>query len=245
MARGNHWYQSRNSTSKKVILTAQGLAVDTSESNSGSGTADNDVLNELNSTSNNTDRIIQSTNSAHIRLLAGSTQAIDVSPNGNVGINKDNPESKLDVGGDTRINDGDLSVTNDKDNLTVAKIQNTNKSDNADGVEVQLGYDGNGSAGNSYVIFKNGISRIQGRIHSNQNGGVSYATSGSDFAEYFKKDLTTSYNQNSFTPGTLMCYSNQGVAPVILPLGIYSELYLTIQDSSAVLNYILIASMLL
>lgn len=198
---------------KKVILTAQGLAVDTSESNSGSGTADNDVLNELNSTSNNTDRIIQSTNSAHIRLLAGSTQAIDVSPNGNVGINKDNPESKLDVGGDTRINDGDLSVTNDKDNLTVAKIQNTNKSDNADGVEVQLGYDGNGSAGNSYVIFKNGISRIQGRIHSNQNGGVSYATSGSDFAEYFKKDLTTSYNQNSFTPGTLMCYSNQGVAP--------------------------------
>lgn len=198
---------------KKIILTAQGLAIDTSASSSGSGTADNDVLNELTGTSNNTDRIIQSSNSAHIRLLAGSTQAIDISPNGNVGINKDNPETKLDVGGDTTINDGNLNVKNDKDNLTVAKIQNTNKSDNADGVEVQLGYDGNGSAGNSYVIFKNGISRIQGRIHSNQNGGVSYATSGSDFAEYFKKDLTTSYNQNSFSPGTLICYSNQGVSP--------------------------------
>ncbi len=198
---------------KKVILTAQGLAVDTSTTNSGSGTADTNMLNDLLSTSNIADRIIQSTNSAHIRLLAGSTQAIDVSPNGNVGINKDNPESKLDVGGDTAINDGNLSVKNDKDNLTVAKIQNTNKSENADGIEVQLGYDGKGSAGNSYVIFKNGISRIQGRIHSNQNGGVSYATSGSDFAEYFKKDLTTSYNQDSFSAGSLMCYSNEGVAP--------------------------------
>jgi hypothetical protein len=198
---------------KLVTLTAQGLSIDTLASQNETGTAENDLLNDVKLSSNGTDTIIQSTNSAHIRLLSGSTQVMDISPNGNVGINKDNPQSKLDIGGSVNISEGELAVSDDQTSSTSVKIENKNKSENADGAEIKLGYEGKGSNGNSYLIFKNGISRIQGRIHSNQNGGVSYTTSGSDFAEFFRKDLTTSYNNNSFSPGTLICHSSEGVSP--------------------------------
>jgi len=198
---------------KSVNLTAQGLRIDTSVAQNQTGTLSDDLLADPGNSTSGADRIIQATDSAHIRLLTGGTQAIDIAETGFVGINKDNPGYNLDVLGDVNVDGGQLTISDEQKDTSTVQIHNTDKSETADGVDVKLGFEGNGSGGNNFVTFRNGNSKVQGKIQSNQNGGVSYATSGSDFAEYFRRDLTTSYNEESYTAGSLMCHSFEGVSP--------------------------------
>ena len=69
---------------------------------------------------------------------------------------------------------------------SAAMIQNSESGSDADGLVVKLGFTGTGATSNYFVTFLDGNGNIQGKIQSNGANGVSYTTSGIDFAEYFK-----------------------------------------------------------
>lgn len=108
---------------------------------------------------------------------------------GRIGVGTNNPSYKLDL------------ITSDPSNPAVA-INNSSDSSKASGIQIKLGYTGNGSTSNNYITFLDGQANIKGRIQSNGSGGVTYNTSGSDFAEYFIK------REENYEEGDLISISN-------------------------------------
>jgi len=60
---------------------------------------------------------------------------------------------------------------------------------------------------NSFVTFLNGNGEVIGKITGNGSGGVTYSTSGSDFAEYFRKAA----EEETFEPGEVVCLNTLGL----------------------------------
>ena len=86
-------------------------------------------------------------------------------------------------------------------------IENRNTGTDADGLLVKLGFVGSGNANNSFISFLNGEGKVYGKIQSNGGTGVTYATNGIDFAEYFMQD-----NPSEIIPtGTIVCQGTSGV----------------------------------
>jgi hypothetical protein len=97
-----------------------------------------------------------------------------------------------------------LSVSDAQPATAAAIIENVHAGTDADGLIVKLGYTGNANANNSFITFLNGNGVIHGKIHGSGSTGVTYKTSGLDFAEYFVKDGST------FIEGELVAVSGGG-----------------------------------
>ena len=117
--------------------------------------------------------------------VSGSTKFV-IDHSGNVGIGTTTPGYTLDLQSSTAA-------------TAAAEIYNTNTGVNADGLALKLGFTGNGTvptsqtAGNSFERFLNGNGIAQGSIDTNGLGGVTYNTTGIDYAEYFTKASGTSF----------------------------------------------------
>lgn len=90
-----------------------------------------------------------------------------------------------------------------------AMIENLASNANADGLVVKLGFTGTGSTTNSFATFLNGNGDIHGKIMSNASSGVTYQTTGVDFAEFFKKQNP----DEVIAIGTIVCQGTSGVKP--------------------------------
>jgi len=113
---------------------------------------------------------------------------------GNVGIGTNSADFKLHV--------SDFQAA-----TVAAMIENTAAGTDADALAIKLGFTGGGYASNRYITFLNGVGQIHGSIRSNASRGVTYESSGIDFAEYFVKQ-----DANEYTPtGTIMCQGDNGV----------------------------------
>src|SRR3989344_2573617 len=126
-------------------------------------------------------------------LSTGNTFSQDLHILGKIGVGTNSPNYKLDL------------ITSDPSNPAVV-INNSSDSLKASGLQIKLGYLGNGSTSNNYIAFLDGQANIKGRIQSNGSGGVTYNTSGSDFAEYFIKQ------EGNYEEGDLISISNSPTA---------------------------------
>ncbi|HET9946446.1 MAG TPA: DUF2341 domain-containing protein [Patescibacteria group bacterium] len=125
--------------------------------------------------------------------LQDNRSNISLFANGNVGIGNTNAAFRLDV--------------SDAQSATVAAmIRNNNAGTTASGLGISLGSTNPGT-GNYFLSFLDGAGRIIGKIQGNGAGGVTYATSGIDFAEYFKKANAS----ESLQPGTVVCQDTTGI----------------------------------
>ncbi len=125
-----------------------------------------------------------------------------------------------------------LEVTDSQASTYVTNLINSSTGADADVLSLKVGATTAGTS-NRFINFLNGAGSVIGRIEGNGSGGVSYQTSGSDFAEYFKKSAysrqTTDYNTDTkavdgrpalpagrpstvdpFGAGTLVCLANDG-----------------------------------
>lgn len=124
--------------------------------------------------------------------LQDNKAALSMLASGFVGMGTTNPLAKLDV--------------SDAQSSTVsAFIRNINTGVNASGLAIQLG-NTNPGTGNYFLSFLDGAGDIIGKIQGNGAGGISYATSGIDFAEYYKKASSAA----QLVPGTIACETPSG-----------------------------------
>ena len=141
------------------------------------------------------------TTSALVRLPGISGENGFFNSGGNFGIGTSSPEQKLHVNDSQSANSSAL-------------IENASASPDADGLAMKLGFTGSGSISNYFATFLNGLGHIQGKIQSNGSNGVSYTTTGADFAEYFPITNVKSYVRKDIPNGSLICqYQDGAVGP--------------------------------
>lgn len=104
-----------------------------------------------------------------------------------------------DVNGKVLIGTGSatlkFTVSNSQAATASAMIENTYNGSDADGLAIKLGYTGNGATTNRFITFLNGVGNTVGRVEATTGLGVAYQTAGIDFAEYFTKDTSTSFDE--------------------------------------------------
>ncbi len=100
-----------------------------------------------------------------------------------------------------------LDVLDTQTATAAALITNSNSGSNADVLALKVGTTTPGT-GNYFASFLNGQGAVIGKIQGNGAGGVVYSTSGSDFAEYFKKE----HSYDVFEPGDIVCIGATGGA---------------------------------
>lgn len=113
--------------------------------------------------------------------------------NSRVGIGTTAPAMKLDVA--------------DSQSATVsAMVTNTNTGSTANVLALKVG-NTTPSTTNYFTTYLNGNGAIVGKVQGNGSGGVSFATSGIDFAEYYQKENPT----ETFLAGQLVCTGALGM----------------------------------
>ncbi|MBI4079137.1 MAG: site-specific integrase [Candidatus Levybacteria bacterium] len=100
-----------------------------------------------------------------------------------------------------------LDVTDSQSATVSAMITNSSTDTDADVLALKLGITTDPAVTNRFLTFLNGNGTIVGKVQGNGASGVSYATAGVDFAEYFKKQDQTEI----FSPYDLVCLGNSGV----------------------------------
>ncbi|HSA84269.1 MAG TPA: site-specific integrase [Patescibacteria group bacterium] len=100
---------------------------------------------------------------------------------------------------------GGLNVRGSQQNDAVAKIENTNTSNTAAGLEIKLGNNTPGTD-NSFILFKSGDGKILGEITGSSSASIAYKTNNADYAEYYKKASSS----ERFEQGDLVCLSSRG-----------------------------------
>jgi hypothetical protein len=125
---------------------------------------------------------------------------------GNIYLNP-GPAGKTVIGEATASATLNINLTDYAAATATALIENLAAGTDADGLAIKLGYTGVGDTNNAFVTFLNGLGVIHGRIKGNGNNGVTYQTTGIDFAEYFTKDIAN----EQIATGTLVCQGNNGV----------------------------------
>ncbi len=121
---------------------------------------------------------------------SSSNMPFVIKNDGSVGIGTSNPDTKLEV-----IASKDATVS--------AIIANTSGNSDADVLALKIG-SANPGADNKFLAFINGNGAVVGSISGNGTNGVTYQTTGIDFAEYFQKYDPT----ETFQPSDLVCLSN-------------------------------------
>lgn len=134
------------------------------------------------------------TSSALIKLGGTIGSNSFVNTGGNLGIGTTSPLYSL-------------HVSKEKSSDAVALIENTSTSSNADVLTLKLNTI-SPSSGNTFINFLDGTASQAGSIRASGSGGVSYLTTGSDFAEYFRKE---SFNEPLIVGDVVCLGSNGGV----------------------------------
>ncbi len=117
-----------------------------------------------------------------LRVRADGATTLTVTNQQRVGVGTFIPENAFHV-----ID----SITGGAVDTHVAQIQNTNLGTGADGLAIVLGTTLNPGTGNNFISFyTSGGNTLVGQIEGNGTGGVSYNTSGGDFAEYLPSNET-------------------------------------------------------
>ncbi len=99
---------------------------------------------------------------------------------GKVGIATTNPTNKLHVKSEINGNGSELSAY-------VAQIENTSTGSSPDVLALRIGTTGNPGTAANFVGFFDGDGDLIGQIEGNGSGGVTYNTSGADYAEWLPK----------------------------------------------------------
>ena len=120
------------------------------------------------------------------------TPKLSLLANGNLGIGTTTPLYRLDL-------------QDNQNNSSVTSITNLSTSANAGALSLKLGNTSPGVT-NSFVTFINGNGQTIGSISANLAGDIAYTTTGSDFAEYFKK----SNPYEVLFPGDVVCLNTSG-----------------------------------
>lgn len=126
-------------------------------------------------------------------VKTNNQERLRITNDGNIGIGTSTPLFKLDV-------------TDSKSSTAAAMITNTDNGSTANVLQLKLGTTTPGS-NNHFLSFLNGSGSEIGSIRGNGSGGITYATSGVDFAEYFKKSAAAT---NNFSAGTIVCIDSDG-----------------------------------
>jgi len=114
------------------------------------------------------------TSSALVRLGGTNGSHSFFHTGGNFGIGTTNPLYKV-------------HLTENRSDDAVALIENTDVGSDADVLKLKIG-SLSPSSTNSFISFLDGNNTSLGSIEASSSGGVSYLTTSSDFAEYFKKE---------------------------------------------------------
>lgn len=133
-----------------------------------------------------------STSSARTRFGGSNGADSFFNTGGNLGIGTNTPLARL-------------HVTDSQSTSGVSFIENTSTSPNADVLTLKI----NGvslTTDNTFISFIDGTASQAGSIRASGSGGVSYLTTGSDFAEYFKKENYT----ESLSTGDVVCLGSTG-----------------------------------
>lgn len=98
-----------------------------------------------------------------------------------------------------------LHVSNSNGSGAISQFSNTSTGNNAGVLNLQVGVS-TPTASNNYISFQDGNGNTIGKITGNGTGGVTYSTTGSDFAEYFRKE----HIDEPMEPGDLVCTGQFG-----------------------------------
>lgn len=132
---------------------------------------------------------VESTALIKLSGVSGTSSWIN---SGNLGIGTINPTFRLDV--------ADTSDTN-----SIARFTNSSPTSQADLLILKVGATTPGTD-NRYITFTDGNNNPIGKITGNGSGGVTYSTTGADFAEYFKKENPG----EEMDVGDLVCLGSSG-----------------------------------
>jgi hypothetical protein len=118
--------------------------------------------------------------------IAGSSSVISNSA-GDITI--DSASGNISLNGDSITNlnkiSGFATAEVASDTTFGFGVNNTSTASTADGLVIQLGPTSNPGTGNNFIEFRDGDGTAVGNIDGNGSGGISYNTSGADYAEYF------------------------------------------------------------
>ena len=118
-----------------------------------------------------------STSPSGLDFASTGTNQFLIRAGGGVGIGTNSPGSPLTVVGEvTTYNDNDTDAY-------VALFENPAIAATADGIAIKLDAAGSPPTGANFVGFFDGDDGLIGQIQGNGSGGVSYATTGADYAE--------------------------------------------------------------
>ncbi|OQA82530.1 MAG: hypothetical protein BWY29_00802 [Microgenomates group bacterium ADurb.Bin238] len=125
-----------------------------------------------------------------------SPKLFTIKPDGYIGVNNNSPQWQLHVS--SNQNAGPAAMIENTSDVSLyspvaltLKLGNTSTNPNTD---------------DRFINFMRGDSTIIGKIQGNGAGGVTFSTSGADFAEYFPKDSSS----EKFEPGNLVCMGSHG-----------------------------------
>ncbi len=119
-------------------------------------------------------------------------------------VNYDSTNSRVGIG--TTAPAFKLDVQDTKSATDTALFANLDTGTTGSVLALKTGANSAGTS-NNFLTFLDGKGEIIGKVTGNGLGGVTYATTGIDFAEYFKKDIAA----ESLTPGTVVCQGTNGV----------------------------------
>jgi len=139
-------------------------------------------------------------------LILDNSGAGDIFTASSSGLNRFVIKQGGNVGIGTTLPSFRLHAADNQSATASAMIENTNTGADADGLAIKLGYTEAGTTTNNFVTFLNGNGIIHGKINSTGSSGVAYTTSGTDFAEYFRKESA----DEAFEQGDLVCLGPSG-----------------------------------
>ena len=125
-----------------------------------------------------------------------SPKLFTVRPDGYIGVNNNSPQWQLHVSS-SQNTDSAAMIENTRDVSLYSPIALTLKLGNTST---------NPNTDDRFINFMRGDSTIIGKIQGNGAGGVTYSTSGADFAEYFPKESSS----EEFEAGDLVCMGSHG-----------------------------------
>jgi hypothetical protein len=125
-----------------------------------------------------------------LNFFDGTTSRITFEDGGDVGIAVSGPTNRLHV--KESVNSTATPANH------VALLENTSTGTSPDVLALKVGYTGNPSSAINFITFFKGDDTGVGAIEGNGSGGVTYKTSGSDYAEYLPVvDIEEKYEEGN------------------------------------------------